>query len=705
MKRRELRFLRNIGIVAHIDAGKTTLTERVLYFTGQSHKIGETHDGNSQMDTTKQEIAKGITISSAATQTAWEYQNSKHRINIIDTPGHVDFTIEVERSLRVLDGIVALFDSVAGVEPQSENIWQQASRYEIPAIAFVNKMDRMGADFYSVVEQIKTQLGANAVAIQVPIGAEENFIGVIDLLYMKAWTWNSDGSEMTETEIPEMMQNEVNEQRIKLMETLALLDSNLLEKYMDNLESITSLELTNILRTAVLNRKVLPVLAGAAYKNKGVQPLLDAICAYLPAPSDKEEINGVDPNSEVPMTRPTTVEAPFTAFVFKTIQDEQNRRLSFFRVYAGSLQPGAQVLNVHTGERERIGQLYQMHANRKTNRMEVYAGDIVATTSLKNSKTGDTICAIDHPIELGKLHVPEAVMGMSIEVAKNVDSDKLSMALAKLAEEDPTFRVHIDEYSGQTIIRGMGELHLEIIVEKIKDDFGVAVNTGRPVVAYREQFSLTKEHSEKLSKQNGGSGLAAEIGIVMGPADEVFLSSETFDKGEKLQFVDEIVGGAIPKPLIKSVEKGFRSMLNTGPLAGYPLESMKIRLIDGKTHTKDSKPLAFELCAIDAFRNIASLLEPQLLEPIMQVVVSTPTEFAGTVIGGLNRKRAIIKGQETPLNRTLITADVPLSELFGYIGHLRSITTGRGTFDMQLSHYAVVPESIAERIIAMEKVD
>ena len=705
MKRKELRFLRNIGIVAHIDAGKTTLTERILYFTGKSHKIGETHTGNSQMDTTKQEIAKGITISSAATQTSWTYNNSKHRINIIDTPGHVDFTIEVERSLRVLDGIVALFDSVAGVEPQSENIWQQANRYEIPAIAFVNKMDRMGADFYRVVEQIKTQLGVNALAIQIPIGAEEAFVGVVDLLSMKAWTWNVDGSEMMETEIPKTMQNEVNEQRIKLIETLALLDSTLLERYIDDPKSITELDLTNILRTAVLNREVLPVLAGAAYKNKGVQPLLHAICAYFPAPSDKEIINGINPENEMPITRPRTVEALFTAFVFKTVQDEQNRRLSFLRVYAGSLQPGTQVLNVDTGEQERIGQFYQMHANRKSDRMEVFAGDIVATTSLKNSKTGDTICAIDHPIELGKLHVPEAVMGMSIEVVNNVDADKLSMALAKLADEDPTFRVYIDEHSGQTIIRGMGELHLEIIVEKIQDDFGVAVNTGRPVVAYREQFSVTKIHREKLKKQNGGAGLSAEIEVEVGPADDAFLKSETYQKGDGLQFVNEVVGGAIPKTLIKSVEKGFRSMLQSGSLAGYPLEHMKVRLLDGKTHSNDSNPLAFERCAIDAFRNVSLVLQPQLLEPIMQIVVSTPTEFAGTVIGGLNRRRAIIKGQETPFNRTQITADVPLAELFGYIGHLRSITTGRGTFNMQLSHYAVVPEKITEQIIATEKVD
>lgn len=696
MKRTALSYLRNIGIVAHIDAGKTTLTERILYFTGKSHKIGETHKGNSQMDTLKPEIEKGITISAAATQTEWQLKDENYRINIIDTPGHVDFTIEVERSLRVLDGMVMLFDAVAGVEPQSETVWHQSKRYGVPAIAYVNKMDRPGADFLNVVAQMRQQLGANAWPIQLPIGTADNFTGIVDLLTMEAFHWPDDEGVAQGIPLPDEMREEVLTQRQALFEELAGLDEPLFNEYLSDPASVSVEKWQAVIRKAVIDRVFVPVLAGAAYKNKAVQPLLDAICAYLPAPIDGEIIEGTDPRTAETVYRKAHEDEPFAALVFKVVLDEQNRRLSFFRVYAGHLTAGESILNVRTGKKERLGQLYQMHANKRQELSRVQAGDIAATIALKTARTGDTLSSIAAPIQLESMHIPEPVIGMAIEAVQSSQLDKLSIALAKLAEEDPTFKVSTDKDSGQTLIHGMGELHLEILIGKLQHDFGIAVNTGSPEVSYKERFQRTIKHWGRLKKQSGGPGLFAEIEVEIGPADSEFIRESSADR---LQFVDKTVGGSIPKTLISFVEKGFRSALEAGPLAAYPLESMKVVLLDGKTHPNDSKPLAFELCAKNTYREVAMQLAPQLLEPMMKVEVQTPKQYMGGVIGDLNRRRGMIKGQQMQEQRSIITAEVPLAELFGYVGHLRSATAGRGTFSMQLRGYAPLSEELQARVL------
>lgn len=693
MKRKALQLLRNIGIVAHIDAGKTTLTERILYFTGKSHKMGETHEGNSQMDTLKPEIEKGITISAAATQTEWQVVDQRYRINIIDTPGHVDFTIEVERSLRVLDGMVMLLDAVAGVEPQSETVWRQSQRYEVPAIAYVNKMDRPGSDFLAVVQQIREQLGANAWPLQIPIIEENNFIGVIDLLDRQAKIWTEENGLAELVDIPEDLLEIVQIHRKGLLEELAGMDEGLLESYLDQPQAIALEQWQGALRRAVINRSIMPVLAGAAYKNQAVQPLLDAIALYLPSPLDTSSVQGLDPRNQQTIERAIDEEAPFAGLVFKVTMDEQNRRLSFFRVYSGRLSSGDSVLNVRTGKKERISQLYQMHANKRTELSAAFAGDIVATLSLKQTRTGDTIAAPKAPILLESLHVPNPVMGVAIEVVRTAHLDKLGLALAKLAEEDPTFQVKVDQETGQTIIRGMGELHLEIIVDKLKRDFGIAVNIGQPQVSYLERLQKSSRQWGRLKKQTGGPGLFAEMDVELGPADSDFLADPT---NGRFQFVDKVVGGTIPKHLIPFVEKGFASIMEQGPLMGYPLESLKVTLFDGNTHPKDSKPLAFELCARNTYREVARQLAPQLLEPLMRVEIQTPEPYVGSVIGDLNRRRGLIKGQVSQGSRIVVQAEVPLSEMFGYVSHLRSSTAGRGTFTMQLAGYTAVSEPILQ---------
>ena len=698
MRRDKLRFLRNIGIAAHIDAGKTTLTERVLYFTGKSHKMGETHQGNSQMDTTKQEIEKGITISSAATHTEWQYEGNPYHLNVIDTPGHVDFMIEVERSLRVLDGMVALFDAVAGVEAQSETVWQQAARYKVPIIAMVNKMDRIGADYLEVVRQIETQLGANALAIQLPIGSEEHFEGVVDLIEMKAIYWNDEGMQRDNQPIPTAMLPIVEEYREILLEKIAVLDETILVQYFDNPKSITAEQIRDLLRKAVLNRQIVPVLMGAAYKNKGVQTLLDAVIAYLPSPLDRGTITGMDLHTSEAIPRLASNDEPFTALAFKIALDEQNRQLCFFRVYAGTLQIGDTVLNPRTNKKERIGRLYQMHANKKQEIQQVMAGDIAATTGLKSIRTGDTLCARAAPIILESLYVPPPVITMAIEAQNSEQLDKLGIALGKLQLEDPSFQAKTDQKTGQTIMLGMGELHLEIIIDKLKEDFGLAVNVGSPKVAYKEAFTQMVQRKHRLKRQRGGTGLYAEIEVQVGPADTEFLESDAFLKeGKRLQFVNKVVGGAIPKELIPSVENGFAKMLDLGALADYPIQSLKVVLLDGDTHIKDSNPKAFETCAMETFRAIAMAMKPQLLEPLVEVIITSPNDYLGNILSGINRRRGIILAQSLLGQQVQLTAEVPLAEMFGYINHLRTVSAGRANYSMQFKRYAVVPSQIVEK--------
>lgn len=702
MKRDRLRFLRNIGIAAHIDAGKTTLTERILYFTGKSHRLGETHDGNSQMDTMKQEKEKGITISSAATHTEWNLRNELFAMNIIDTPGHVDFMIEVERSLRVLDGMVALFDAVSGVESQTETVWQQAARYQVPVMAMVNKMDRVGADFYEVVRQMETRLGANALAIQIPIGSEDQFEGVVDLINMKAIYWNEEGDILEKNEIPDSLVDEAQKYRDILLEAVALFDEDLMAQYFEDAESISAEQLNFVLRKAVLNRQIVPVVMGAAYKNKGVQTLLDAVCEYLPSPLDRGAIEATKLVDEQVILRQPNEDSPFVALAFKIALDEQNRQLSFFRVYSGSLQIGDSIMNPRTGKKERIGRLYQMHANKKAEIQRVSAGDIAATVGLKSILTGDTLSAQNEPVVLESLFVPQPVISMAIE-AKNAEQlDKLGLALAKLQAEDPSFNVQLDEVTGQTLILGMGELHLMIKLDILKEDFNIEVKVGSPKVAYREEFTKMVNTRYRLSSQNGGNGLFAEIEVNIGPADLEFLQSDAFLKeGKKLQFVNKVVGGAIPKEFIPSVEKGFAQMLENGALAGYPIQSMKVELLDGKTHSNDSKPLAFELCAMETFKTVAMQMKPQLLEPMMAVEITTPEEYLGNILGGLNRRRSIILSQEMMGQHNRIEAEVPLAEMFGYVNHLRSVSSGRANYSMKFKEYAALPEQKVEEVLTV----
>ncbi len=692
-----LKYTRNIGIMAHIDAGKTTTTERVLFFTGRTHRMGEVHDGNAQMDWMIQEQERGITITSAATTTYWKYRGEDYKINIIDTPGHVDFTVEVERSLRILDGAVAVFCAVGGVEPQSETVWRQANKYVVPRVAFINKMDRAGADFFSVVQQIKDKLGANPVPVQIPIGAEENFQGVIDLVLMKAIVYYPDETIVTRFEIEEIpsgLRDEAEEWRGKLIEAIADVDDSLLERYLEDHESITSDELVAALRKATVNSLAVPVICGAAFKNKGIQSLLDSVVEFLPSPVDKGSVIGVDPRTDEEIERGPDNDAPMAALAFKIATDPFVGRLAFMRIYSGVLKAGDTVLNVRTGKRERINRLFQMHANKQNPKDMIEAGDICAGVGFKDIKTGDTLCAINKPIVLESMDFPEPVIGVAIEPKTQADVDKLSIALSKLAEEDPTFRVRTDPDSGQTVIHGMGELHLEILIDRLRREFNVECNQGPPQVAYKEAVTTSGEFREVFKKQTGGRGKFADIVFELMPADE---------NVRGLQFVNEVAGGHIPKEYIPSVEKGFREAMVNGPLAGFPLDSLKVVLKDGSFHPVDSDSLSFEIAAKQAFRKSAGKCNPVILEPIMTTEVVTPEEYVGDVIGDFNRRRGRVEGMESKAGARVIKAKVPLAEKFGYVTVLRTLTSGRATSTMEFSHYEKVPADISNRIIEVTK--
>jgi len=692
-----LQYTRNIGIMAHIDAGKTTTTERILFYTGITHRIGEVHDGAATMDWMVQEQERGITITSAATTTFWKYNDQDYKINIIDTPGHVDFTVEVERSLRVLDGAVAVFCAVGGVEPQSETVWRQADKYGVPRIAFVNKMDRSGADFYSVVNQIKEKLGANAVPIQIPIGYEENFRGVIDLIENKAVIWFEDqamGTRYELTEIPEEFKADAEEWRGKLVESVAEHDDALMERYFEDPDSITKEEMLAVIRKAAINMTIVPVLCGSAFKNKGVQRLLDAVVAFLPSPVDIGNIKGVNPKNDQEVERKPDASEPLAALAFKIATDPFVGRLAFLRVYSGKIDSGSYVLNVRTGKRERISRLYQMHANKQNPKDFIEAGDICAAVGFKDLRTGDTLCDEKHQITLESMDFPEPVIGIAVEPKTQKDLDKLNSALLKLAEEDPTFSVKVDPDSGQTVISGMGELHLEILLDRLVREFKVECNQGAPQVAYKEAITAEIEHRELFKKQSGGRGKFADIVIQIGPADEGV-------KG--LQFVDKIKGGNIPKEYIPSVQKGFQEAMFNGVLAGYPVENMKVTLIDGSYHEVDSDSLSFEIAAKQAFRNACPKAKPVLLEPIMSAEVVTPEEYMGDIIGDFNRRRGKVEGMENKGGARVIKAKVPLAEKFGYVTVLRTLSSGRATSTMEFSHYEVVPESIAKEIVEKAK--
>jgi elongation factor G len=703
---RDLRYTRNIGIAAHIDAGKTTTTERVLYYTGINHKIGEVHEGGATMDWMEQEQERGITITSAATMTHWNWKNQEYTINIIDTPGHVDFTVEVNRSLRVLDGLVFLFCAVGGVQPQSETNWRLADNYKVPRIGFVNKMDRSGADFFNVVRQADEMLKANPLVLQVPIGSEETYKGVVDLITNKAIVWNEHDKGMTyeEIPIPADLVDTVAEYREKLLEAVAEYDETLMEKFFDDADSISEAEILAALRAAVLDMKVTPMLCGTAFKNKGVQAMLDLVCAIMPAPTDKEAIKGTDPKTGNEISRKPDAKEPFAALAFKIATDPFVGRLAFVRVYSGSLEGGSYVQNTRSDKKERISRIYQMHANKRSEVPTIEAGDIAAVVGFKDIRTGDTLCAEDNQIILESMVFPEPVIGIAIEPKTQKDADKLSLALAKLAEEDPTFKVRFDKDTSQTVISGMGELHLEIIVDRLLREFSVECNQGEPQVTYKEALTTIYSHREKLKKQSGGSGMFADMEFEIGPADEEFLESEDFKSGKtKLQFVWDIVGGVIDKSYQGPISKGFNEMMAGGILAGYNIDSMKVRVFFGSMHPVDSKPQAFELCAKDGFREAAPKANPVLLEPIMKLEVTTPEEYMGAVIGDLNRRRALVKGQDARGNGLVIKADVPLATMFGYITDLRTNTQGRASSSMEFSHFAQAPRNIAEEVIAKAK--
>ncbi len=692
-----LKYTRNIGIMAHIDAGKTTTTERILFYTGRTHRMGEVHNGNAQMDWMIQEQERGITITSAATTTFWKYNDEDYKINIIDTPGHVDFTVEVERSLRVLDGAVAVFCAVGGVEPQSETVWRQADKYGVPRIAFVNKMDRAGADFFGVVHQIRAKLGAHPVPIQIPIGSEENFRGVIDLVKMKAIVYYNDedlGTKYNIEKIPEDLYDEAEEWRGKLIEAIAEVDDTLLERFIEDHESISIEEVLTALRKSAISGTAVPVICGAAFKNKGIQLLLDAVAAFLPSPVDIGAVTGIDPRNDNEITREPDNEAPLAALAFKIATDPFVGRLAYLRIYSGILHSGDTVLNVRTGKRERINRLFQMHANKQNPKESISAGDICAGVGLKDIKTGDTLCAIHKPILLESMDFPEPVIGIAIEPRTQADVDKLALALNKLAEEDPTFQVKIDPDSGQTIIHGMGELHLEILIDRLKREFNVECNQGPPQVAYKEAITSTAEFREVFKKQTGGRGKYADITIELSPTD---------DGIRGLQFLNEIKGGNIPKEYIPSVEKGFREAMSNGPLAGFPLDSLKVVLKDGSYHPVDSDALSFEIAAKQAFRRYAGKCNPVLLEPIMSTEVVTPEEYVGYVISDFNRRRGKVEGMESKAGSRVIRAKVPLAEKFGYVTVLRTLTSGRATSTMEFSHFEEVPAEIANRIVEITK--
>ncbi len=698
----DLRYTRNIGIAAHIDAGKTTCTERILYYTGVNHKIGEVHDGAATMDWMVQEQERGITITSAATTCFWKYRGNQYKVNIIDTPGHVDFTVEVNRSLRILDGLVFLFSAVDGVEPQSETNWRLANNYNVTRIGFVNKMDRAGADFLNVVKQVKEVLGGNPLPLQLPIGAEETFVGVVDLVNFRGIEWNEHDQGMTfkEVPIPENMLEEAQEWRGKLLEAIAEFDDNLMEKFFEDPNSITETEILTALRQACIHNKVVPMVCGSAFKNKGVQTMLDLVMELMPSPLDKESIKGTHPDTGEEIARKPDVKEPFTALAFKIATDPFVGRLCFFRAYAGRLDAGSYVLNTRSGNKERISRIFQMHANKQNAIDFIEAGDIGAAVGFKDIKTGDTLCDEKNPIVLEAMNFPEPVIGVAIEPKTQADLDKLGISLNKLAEEDPTFRVKTDEDSGQTIISGMGELHLEIILDRLKREFKVECNQGPPQVAYKETITAAISHREVYKKQTGGRGKFADISVVISPVDADF---DTTTKAGGLQFVNEISGGNIPREFIPSVEKGFKAAMVNGVLAGYPVDTLKVRLLDGSYHNVDSDSLSFEICARTAFREALPKAKPVLLEPIMKVEVLTPEQNMGDVVGDLNKRRGIIEGMDTRAGSQVIKAKVPLSEMFGYVTTLRTITSGRATSTMEFSHYSEAPRSTAEEVIAKAK--
>src|SRR6476661_3148347 len=706
----DLRLQRNFGIAAHIDAGKTTTTERILRYTGMIHRIGEVHEGAATTDWMEQEKERGITITSAAVSCYWNFptqqgkavpDTKKYKFNIIDTPGHVDFTVEVERSMRVLDGLIALFSAVDGVEPQSETVWRQVNRYNVPRIGFVNKMDRSGADFLNVVKQVIEMLGSKAVPLQLPIGAEDDFKGVVDLIKMKGIIWHMETEGMTfdEIPVPENMMEDVNYWRQNLIEAVAEYDEKLLEKFFDDPNTITEDEIHEAIRKATIDLSIVPMMCGSSFKNKGVQTALDAVCRYLPSPMDIEAVKGINPDTGEETSRRPDAKEPFAALAFKIMTDPFVGRLAFFRAYSGHLDSGSYVLNVRSGKKERISRIMKMFANKQNPIDFIEAGDIGTAVGFKEIKTGDTLCDEDHPIVLENMFIPEPVISVAVEPKTQADVDKMGMAISKLVEEEKTLRVKTDEDSGQTILSGMGELHLEIIVDRMRREFKVEINQGAPQVAYKEAFTQKVEHRETLKKQTGGRGKFADIVFEIGPADEEFLKE---GKGS-YQFVNDIFGGSIPKEFVPAIQKGFETAMTTGVLAGYPMESMKVRVFDGSFHQVDSDAMSFELCAKQGYRESGRKAKPVLLEPIMKIEVLTPDQYMGDVTGDLNRRRGMLEGMDSKHGVQVIKAKVPLSEMFGYVTQLRSLSSGRATSTMEFSHYSPAPNNIAEEVIAKQK--
>ncbi|MCR4835530.1 MAG: elongation factor G [Bacteroidaceae bacterium] len=695
MAKRDLHLTRNIGIMAHIDAGKTTTSERILFYTGLTHKIGEVHDGAATMDWMEQEQERGITITSAATTTYWNWNNDKYKINLIDTPGHVDFTAEVERSLRVLDGAVAAYCAVGGVEPQSETVWRQADKYNVPRMGYVNKMDRSGADFFEVVRQMKEVLGANPCPVVIPIGAEENFKGVVDLIKMKAIYWHDEtmGADYSVEEIPAALQAEAEEWRDKLLEKASEADEALMEKYFDDPSTITEDEIIAAIRKATVNMELTPMLCGSSFKNKGVQTLLDYVCAFLPSPLDTPNVVGTNPSTNEEEDRRPDEDDKTAALAFKIATDPYVGRLTFIRVYSGKVVAGSYVYNSRSGKKERVSRLFQMHSNHQNPVEEICAGDIGAVVGLKDIHTGDTLCDESAPIVLESMDFPEPVIGIAVEPKTQKDLDKLSVGLAKLAEEDPTFTVRTDEQSGQTVISGMGELHLDIIIDRLKREFKVECNQGKPQVNYKEAITKAVNLREVYKKQSGGRGKFADIIVEVGPVDDDY-------KEGGLQFVDEVKGGNIPKEFIPAVQKGFTNAMTNGVLGGFPMDSMKVRLIDGSFHPVDSDQLSFEICALQAYKNACTQAKPVLMEPIMKLEVVTPEENMGDVIGDLNKRRGQVEGMDTSRSGArIVKAMVPLSEMFGYVTALRTITSGRATSTMTYDHHAPVSSSVAKAVL------
>ena len=699
MAKQDLHLTRNIGIMAHIDAGKTTTSERILFYTGKTHKIGEVHDGAATMDWMAQEQERGITITSAATTCYWEWNKKKYKINLIDTPGHVDFTAEVERSLRVLDGAVATYSAADGVQPQSETVWRQADKYNVPRIGYVNKMDRSGADFFETVQQMKDILGANPVVIQVPIGAEENFKGLVDLIKMKAILWHDEtmGAEYDIEDIPADLQDECDEWRNKLLEAAAEYDEALMEKYFDDPTSITEEEIIAAIRKGTISLACTPMLCGSSYKNKGVQPLLDYVCAFLPAPVDTEVVMGINPNTEEEEGRKPSEDEPTAALAFKIATDPYMGRLVFFRVYSGSVKAGSYVYNPRSGKKERISRLFQMNSNKEIPMEAIDAGDIGAGVGFKDIRTGDTLCEEDKPIVLESMTFPDTVISIAVEPKSQADVAKLDNGLAKLAEEDPTFTVRTDEQSGQTIISGMGELHLDIIIDRLKREFKVECNQGKPQVNYKEAITKTvANYREVYKKQSGGRGKFADIIVNVGPVDEDYDIKENGG----LQFVNEVKGGNIPKEFIPSIQKGFEAAMKNGILGGYPVDSLKVVVVDGSFHPVDSDQLSFEIAAQMAYKAVCAQAKPVLMEPIMKLEVVTPEENMGDVIGDLNKRRGQVEGMdEARSGARVVKAKVPLSEMFGYVTALRTITSGRATSSMEYSHHAPLSSALAKAVL------